>query len=105
MTLGKPARTLLAWLARQGRPVTQAALESAPCYSDARKRELLKAGLIMREQWGEGYAYSITDKGRAVLETDTMALSSARRSKIALVVSVVAILLSAFSLYLQFFGP
>lgn len=98
MTLGKPARTLLAWLARQGRPVTQEELEKAPCFEASRKRKLVADGLILAERWGATYAYSITDAGRAALETDRMELGSDRRAKIALAVSIAALVVSVLAL-------
>lgn len=96
--LSKPERELLSWLNLQDRPVTLEQLETAPSYSDQRRNQLLKNNLICTPNSGylgtESRTYAITDKGRAALEASRLTLDSDRRSKIALLVSILALAVS-----------
>lgn len=102
MQLSKFERKLLAWLARQARPVTRDVLEKAPGYDARRLESLRKRGFVFCPEPGfsEGSprAYAITDEGRAALESDKLLLSSDRRSWVALAVSVVALIVSVIAL-------
>ena len=96
--LSKPERELLEWLDAQEKPVALEQFERAPSYSLRRRNRLLKDGMINTPNPGfldsEPRTYAITDKGRTALETAELTLGSDRRSKIALWVSVLALVVS-----------
>lgn len=96
--LSKPEREFLTWLNEQGSPVTLEQMETAPSYSERRKNQLLKNKMIYTPNSGyfdtEPRTYAITDKGRAALEAANLTLDSDRRSKVALWVSILALVVS-----------
>ena len=96
--LSKPERELLEWLGEQERPVTLEQFERSPSYSLRRRNQLVKDGMVYMPNPGffdsEPRTYAITDKGRAALEAAKLTLGSDRRSKIALWVSVLALVVS-----------
>lgn len=104
--LSKPERELLEWLGKPEKPVTLEQLEHAPSYSVRRRQKLVKDGMIDLPDSGfldsAPRTYAISDKGRAALETSTLTLDSDRRSKIALAISALALLVSFVALVSDF---
>lgn len=104
--LSKPERELLEWLGKQEKPITLEQLEHAPSYSVRRQHQLVKGGMIYLPESGffdsEPRTYAISDKGRAALEAARLTLGSDRRSKIALAISALALLVSLAALVADF---
>lgn len=93
--LSKPERELLEWLEKQDSPVLVDKLLTAPSYDPERCRFLVDHGLVSAVFVSlEASAYKISDKGRAALESSRLTLGSDRRSKIALAVSIIAVVIS-----------
>lgn len=101
--LSKPERELLEWLEKQDSPVLVDKLLTAPSYDPERCRSLVDRGLVSPVIMGlTSTAYKISDKGRAALEAARLTLGSDRRSKIALAISALALLVSFVALVSDF---
>lgn len=101
--LSKPERELLEWLEKQDSPVLVDKLLTASSYDPERCRSLVDRGLVSPVIMGlTSTAYKISDKGRAALEASTLTLNSDRRSKIALAISALALLVSFVALVSDF---
>lgn len=101
--LSKPERKLLEWLEKQDSPVLVDKLLAAPSYDPERCRSLVDRELVSPVIMGlTATAYKISDKGRAALEASTLTLNSDRRSKIALAISALALLVSFVALVSDF---
>lgn len=101
--LSKPERKLLEWLEKQDSPVLVDKLLAAPSYDPERCRSLVDRELVSPVIMGlTATAYKISDKGRAALEASTLTLGSDRRSKIALAISALALLVSFVALVSDF---
>lgn len=102
MQLSRPERRFLSWFSAQAAPVTMEEIAAAPCFDRQRMERLRRRGFIVcvdQNLAGDAQrTYAITDEGRAALESDRMMLASDRRSKIALVVSILALGVSVFAL-------
>lgn len=105
--LSKPERELLKWLSEQEKPVSFEELKHAPSYSARRINQLGKIKMIYTPNSGfhdgEPRTYAITDQGLAALETSKRTLDSDRRSKIALAVSIIAVVISLAVFVQRFF--
>lgn len=101
--LSKPERKLLEWLEKQDSPVLVDKLLAAPSYDPERCRSLVDRELVSPVIMGlTATAYKISDKGRAALEASRLTLGSDRRSKIALAISALALLVSFVALVSDF---
>lgn len=101
--LSKPERELLEWLEKQDSPVLVDKLLTASSYDPERCRSLVDRGLVSPVIMGlTSTAYKISDKGRAALEAARLTLGSDRRSKIALAISALALLVSFVALVSDF---
>lgn len=101
--LSKPERKLLEWLEKQDSPVLVDKLLAAPSYDPERCRSLVDRELVSPVIMGlTSTAYKISDKGRAALEAARLTLGSDRRSKIALAISALALLVSFVALVSDF---
>lgn len=100
MVLSKPQRALLAWFVRQGGSVSYNELRAAPYFEEQRVRDLRTQGFIRAEMTSTELpaVYVIADAGRAALETDRMTPGTDRRAKVALVISILALIVSALAL-------
>ena len=102
--LSKPERELLEWLDKQDSPVLIDKLKTAPCFNERRVHILCKSGHVRASGFYEvALTYEITDKGRAALEAAKLTLGSDRRSKIALAVSIIAVIISLAAFVQSFF--
>lgn len=105
--LSKPEREFLKWLREQENPVSIEDIKHAPSYSERRLNQLERIKMIYTPNTGyydeKLKTYAITDQGLSALETSKITLDSVRCSKIALVVSVIAVVISLAAFVRSFF--